>query len=238
MKKGSISEIETLGLLDGPGIRMVIFMNGCLLRCKYCHNPEMWKIDDHNYESEELVKKILRYKPYFNKTGGVTFSGGEPLMQSEFLLEVTKLLKKENIHVAIDTAGIVENAIDDYKELLKLVDLVIFDIKHIENSEYKDLTGKNIKRSLEFIEICNRLDKKMWIRQVIIPDVNDNIEYLIKLKQFIKRINNVEKIDFLPYHKLGSEKYKKLGIKNPYIDKEEMSKTKCQQLYKKFMEME
>jgi pyruvate formate-lyase 1-activating enzyme len=235
MTKGSISSIETLGLLDGPGIRVVVFLNGCLLRCKYCHNPEMWKIKDYNYTKEELVKKILRYKPYFNDQGGVTFSGGEPLLQSEFLLEVIKDLKKEHIHVALDTSG-VSNKLSE--EILKLVDLVIFDVKHIDDSGYKELTGLDIEESLKFIELCNKLEKKLWIRQVIIPEVNDNKEYIKGLHEFLKKIKGIEKVEFLPYHKLAINKYEKLGITDPYKDKEAMSKEKCNKLYEKFLKAE
>jgi len=234
MLKGSINQIETLGLLDGPGVRVVIFLNGCLLRCKYCHNPEMWTIKEKNYTVQELVKKILRYKPYFSSSGGVTFSGGEPLLQSAFLLEVIKELKLENIHIAIDTSGVSDKLSE---ELLKLVDLVIFDVKHINDNDYKKLTGLDIKSSLEFIELCNKLKKKMWVRQVIIPDVNDNKEYIKKLHEFIKKIKTVEKVEFLPYHKLGIEKYKKLGLVDPYHDKDAMSKTKCNKLYEDFIKM-
>ena len=135
MKKGSINQIETLGLVDGPGIRTIVFLNGCNLRCKYCHNPEMWKKREKNYTSDELFKKIIRNKPYFARNnGGVTFSGGEPLLQIEFLIETIKKLKKENIHVALDTSG---HGNGNYKKLLNLIDLVILDIKHVDKEEYK-----------------------------------------------------------------------------------------------------
>lgn len=231
--KGSIDSIETLGLVDGPGIRTVIFLNGCKLRCKYCHNPEMWQIKDLNYTKEELVGKIKRFKPYYKRNnGGVTFSGGEPLLQSKFLIEVCKLLKEEHIHIALDTSGVGNG---DYEEVLKYIDLIIFDVKHTTEEGYYNLTGQNINESLEFIKIANRLNKPFWIRQVIIPDVTDTKEYLNSLKEFIKQIKNIEKIEFLPYHKLGSEKYKKLNITNPYEHIEEMDQDKCQKLYREFI---
>jgi len=138
--RGSIDSIETFGLVDGPGIRTVVFLNGCSLRCKFCHNPETWQLKDLNYTSNEIVKKVLRSKPYFKKSGGVTFSGGEPLLQYDFLVETCKQLKKENIHIAIDTAGIGHG---DYKELLSTIDMVILDIKHITDAGYKSITKIN-----------------------------------------------------------------------------------------------
>lgn len=229
--RASIDSIESFGLVDGPGIRTVIFFNGCKLRCKYCHNPEMWNIKEKNYSLKDLVSKIKRFKPYYRNEGGVTYSGGEPLLQVDFLIELSKELKKENIHLALDTAGC---GVGKYKELLKHIDLVILDIKHIDLEGFKDLTGTSKTESLKFIEQLNKSNKKVWIRQVIIPDVNDNEEYIIKLSEFLKSINNIEKIEFLPYHKLGSEKYEKLGIENPYKEKIEMDKEKCNYLYNKF----
>ncbi len=232
MTKGSVNKIETLGLVDGPGIRTVIFLSGCKLRCKYCHNPEMWKMQDPNYTPEELVEKIIRNKPYFKNNGGVTFSGGEPLLQSKFLIEVCKLLKKHNIHIALDTSGVGNG---NYDEVLSYVDLILFDIKHTSNNKYEELTGQPINESKAFIEALNKSGKPVWIRQVIVPGLMDNDEYLESLSQELKQINNIEKIDFLPYHTLGKEKYKELGIPYQYQNMEAMDKEVCQKLYKKFM---
>lgn len=232
MIRGSINSIESFGLVDGPGIRCVVFFNGCKLRCKYCHNPEMWVKQELNYTPHELVDKIKRFKPYFKKTGGVTFSGGEPLIQIEFLIETCKLLKEENIHIALDTAGV---GIGKYEQLLQYIDLVILDIKHTDPIEYKKLTGNDISESLKFIDIANKMNKTFWIRQVVVPNLTDSNEYLKSLKDTIKKIKNIEKIEFLPYHKLGSEKYERLGIENPYKNKIEMNEVKCSKLYEKFM---
>lgn len=233
MTKGSINKIETLGLVDGPGIRTVVFLSGCKLRCKYCHNPEMWKLQNPNYTPEELVKKIIKNKPYFiSSNGGVTFSGGEPLLQSDFLIEVCKLLKKENIHIALDTAGVGNG---NYKELLSYVDLVLFDIKHITKEGYKNLTGNNIDESLKFIEELNKSGKPVIIRQVIVPGIMDNEEYLKGLKEQIKKIKNIQKIEFLPYHTLGTNKYKELGLTYPLENVPAMDNQKCQELYQKFI---
>ncbi len=234
MTKGSVNSIETFGLVDGPGIRTVVFLNGCKLRCIYCHNPEMWHRLNDNYEPEELVKKIIRYKSYFGKTGGVTFSGGEPLLQPDFLIETLKLLKENDINTALDTAGV---GVGRYDEILKYVDLVILDIKHAEKEGYKKITGQEITESEKFIEALNKNNKKVWIRQVVVPTIMDNMDYLVKLKKYLKKINNIEKIEFLPYHKLGSEKYETLGIDYPCKNINEMDKDKCQELYETFINL-
>ena len=231
--KASIDSIETMGLVDGPGIRVVVFMNGCKLRCKFCHNPEMWQKREYNYTVEELVNKIKRYKPYFKNNGGVTFSGGEPLLQSKFIIEVAKLLKKENINIALDTSGVGNS---DYEEILPYIDLILLDIKHTENNLYKEITGTKLYEVEKFINACNKLNKRIWIRQVIIPDVNDNKIYIDSLINYLKHINNIERIDFLPFHILGIEKYKALAINYPYKDKKDMDKNKCNELYKYFID--
>ena len=232
--KASIDSIETFGLVDGPGIRTVIFLNKCNLRCKFCHNPETWVMKNENYTSEQIIDRVLRNKPYYKNNGGVTFSGGEPLLQYEFLLETCKKLKQENIHIAIDTAGVGNG---DYQELLQTIDLVLLDIKHITKEGYIDITQTdNIDKFNDFVEQLNKTNVEVWIRQVIIPDVNDNIEYMNTLATYIKtNIKNVTKIEFLPFHTLGNEKYEKLGIKNPYKDKETMDKDKCDELYNHFI---
>lgn len=235
MTKGSINSIETFGLVDGPGIRTVVFMNGCKLRCKYCHNPEMWQMQKLNYKSEELVEKIVRYKVYFQNNGGVTFSGGEPLLQPDFLIETMKLLKEKKIHIAIDTAGV---GVGRYDEILKYVDLVLLDIKHIEKNAYTELTGYNIDEVEKFIEEVNKQNKKVWIRQVVVPGIMDNLDYLKGLKEYIKKINNVERVDFLPYHKMALEKYKTLGIDYPYKSVPEIDKEKCKKLYETFINLD
>ena len=179
---GSIKQIETFGLVDGPGIRTVVFLNGCNLRCKFCHNPEMWVKKENNYTSDDIVKKILRNKPYFKNNEGVTFSGGEPLLQYDFLVDCCKKLKQENIHIAIDTAGIGN---DNYKELLDNIDMVLLDIKHITKEGYFDITQTNyLDKFFDFVEQLNKTNVEVWIRQVIIPDVNDNIEYMNDLAIF------------------------------------------------------
>lgn len=233
MIKGSINSIETFGLVDGPGIRTVVFLNGCKLRCKYCHNPETWTMANLNTTPEELAKKIIRNKPYYKRNnGGVTFSGGEPLLQSNFIIEVAKILKKEGIHIALDTSGVGNG---NYDELLKYIDLVLLDIKEVTPEGYKNLTDYPIDESLKFIEALNKTKIKVWTRQVIVPSLMDNKEYLDNLLKVLKQIKNIERIDFLPFHKLAIEKYERLGINYPYKDIPEMDKEKCLKLQNDFI---
>jgi len=233
MIKGSIKKIETFGLVDGPGIRTVVFFTGCKLRCKYCHNPEMWNIQEPNYTAQQLVDRIIRNKPYFEKSnGGVTFSGGEPLLQSKFLIEVCKLLKKENIHIALDTSGVGNG---NYDEILSYIDLVLLDIKHVTREGYKELTGIDFEESQKFIESLNKSGKPVIIRQVIVPGIMDNDNYLDGLKEQLKKIDNIQKIEFLPYHTLGIEKYKELNIDYPLKSINAMDNEECKKLYNQFI---
>ena len=234
MIEGIVDSIETFGLVDGPGIRTVVFLSGCKLRCKYCHNPETWTLGKYKFTPEELASKILKNKNYFTRGGGVTFSGGEPLLQSKFIIEVSKILKKENIHIALDTAG-VGNGI--YEEILECVDLVLLDIKHTGSEEYLKLTGHTIDESLRFREVLNKSGKSVWIRQVIVPGIMDNDDYLKSLVREVKKIKNVCRIDFLPYHNMGESKYVMLGLDYPFEDVPEMDSALCNKLYDKFIEM-
>ena len=229
MTKGSIDSFETFSTLDGPGIRTVVFLNGCKLRCLFCHNPEMWNLKEKNFTPEEVVQKILRNKPYFKNGGGVTFSGGEPLLQIDFLIETCKLLKHENIHIALDTAGV---GLGNYDEILSLVDLVIFDIKALDDVNYMEMTRNKISESLKFLECCQKNNKKMWIRQVIVPGINDSESYIDALASFIKKLENIEKIELLPFHTMAFDKYQKLNLDNPLKDKVNMNKEKCNELEK------
>ena len=234
MINGAVDSIETFGLVDGPGIRTVVFLSGCKLRCKYCHNPETWVRGKYNYTPEDLANKILRNKNYFMRNGGVTFSGGEPLLQGKFIIEVCKILKKDNIHIALDTSGVGNG---NYEEILKYVDLVLLDIKHTNRDCYKELTGMDIDESLKFRDILNKSGKNVWIRQVIVPGLMDNDSYLRSLVKEVKSIKNVERIDFLPYHNMALEKYQRLGIDYSYKDVPDMDRDKCKKLYDKFIEM-
>lgn len=227
--KGRISSEESLGLVDGPGIRYVVFLQGCALRCLYCHNPETWDIKGESYEvtPQQLIEKILRFKSYFGEDGGVTFSGGEPLRQPQFLLECLKLCKKHNIHTVIDTAGV---GFGDYDEILKYTDLVILDVKAVEEDEYRKITGRGRKHFDKFLEDCQRLNKPLWLRQVIVPSINDDEMHMKKLKDFAGNINNVEKIELLPYKTIGVGKYNTLGLKYRLDGVSDMNEEKCKKL--------
>lgn len=229
-KSGYINSIETMGLVDGPGIRIVVFLQGCKLRCCFCHNPETWsKKSDLLLTSKEVVDEIRKYRPYIEKDGGVTFSGGEPLFQSEFLCEMLKMCKKAGINTAIDTSG---TGYDKkyLDEILKYTDLVILDIKAIDNKNYKEITGQDIDEFNYFCEVLDSHNSKLWLRQVIIPTINDNEKYILNLKEYIKKFKNVEKVELLPYHTMGIEKYKKLGINYKLSNINDMDKEKCKSL--------
>jgi len=232
MVKGYINSIETLGLLDGPGIRTIVFLSGCYLKCKYCHNPEMWKMTGKEYTAEELVNNIIKYKNYYGKEGGITFSGGEPLLQIDFLIEVCTLLNRENISIDIDTAGV---GVGKYKEVLKYIDVVLLDIKHTDKKEYKDLTGIEMNEFIKFIKVLNKSKCDVWIRQVIIPGYTDSKIYLDSLNNFLYQINSIKKIQFLPFHQHGKEKYKTLNMLYPYENVEEMDVYECKKLNEEFI---
>lgn len=208
-----VHSVESFGAVDGPGIRYVLFLQGCHLQCKYCHNRDTWDMNGGKYKSlDDIYDSILRYKNYIVPNGGVTVSGGEPLLQVKFLIELFTKLKKQKIHTCIDTSGIV-SLTDDIKNVLKLTDLVLLDIKHIDDEKCKDLVGRSNKLELEFAKYLSDNNIPVWIRQVLIPGYTDSEEDLLKLKDFLSTLNNVEKIEFLPYHSMGKFKWKELGFK-------------------------
>lgn len=212
-----LHSIETLGTVDGPGIRFIIFLQGCPLKCKYCHNRDTWEIKNNVTKTsiDELIKKILKSKPFIEASnGGVTVSGGEPLLQAKFVTELFKKLHYLNIHTCLDTAGSLPIT-SDIKELLDNTDLVLLDIKHIDNEKCIDLTGKSNKNTINFAKYLNEKNIPMWIRQVLIPTITDNEADLLKLKKFLDSFNNIQKIEFLPYHNLGKHKWIDLGLDYP-----------------------
>jgi len=208
-----IHSVESFGTVDGPGIRFVIFMQGCMLKCKYCHNRDTWDICGGTLtSSDEILDKIERYKSYILPSGGgVTVSGGEPLLQPKFLITLFKELRNRNIPTAIDTSGMV-NITDDIKELLTLTDLVLLDIKHINDEKSKELVGFSNKKELEFARYLSDNNIPVWIRQVIIPGITDNKDDLLELKDFINSLQNVQKVELMPYHELGKFKWQNLGL--------------------------
>ena len=214
--KAKIHSFESFGTVDGPGIRFVVFMQGCSLKCKYCHNRDTWDLcGGTEYTLEEVLTRIEKYKNYFIPSGGgVTFSGGEPLLQLKFLLKIIPILKKEGIHVAIDTSGNF-NLTEDIKKVIDLADLFLLDIKCINDEICKDLTGVSNKKELAFARYLSDINKPMWIRQVLVPGITDKKDDLLKLKDFINSLNSVKKVEILPYHDMGKFKWEKLGFKYP-----------------------
>lgn len=207
-----IHSIDTFGTVDGPGVRFIVFMQGCHLQCKYCHNRDTWDINSGEYISlDDLLKNIEKYKPYITPNGGVTVSGGEPLLQPHFLISLFKELKKRKIHTAIDTSGMVELT-DTIKEVLSLTDLVLLDIKHIDSKKCKDLVGFENTRELKFAKYLSDNNIPIWIRQVLVPGYTDDENDLLKLRDFIKSLKSVERVEILPYHNLGEYKWKELNL--------------------------
>ena len=205
-----VHSIESFGTVDGPGIRFVLFLQGCSLKCKYCHNRDTWDIHGGEFKSlDEIFENILRYKNYIFKSGGVTVTGGEPLLQHEFLIELFKKLKKEGIHTCIDTSGMV-TLTDKIKELIELTDLFLLDIKHIDPEKCKELVGRSNNRELEFARYLSDNNKHMWIRQVLVPGYTDDEKDLLKLKEFIQSLKTVDKVEILPYHNMGKYKWEEL----------------------------
>lgn len=220
MLKGNIHSLESFGSADGPGVRYLIFLQGCNMRCKYCHNPDTWKINGGTQmTADEILDKAERFRSYWGEDGGITVSGGEPLLQIGFLTELFKKAKSRNINTCIDTAGqpftFDEPFISKFNELMKYTDLLLVDIKHIEEREHKSLTGADNSNILDMLRYLSDLQKPIWIRHVLLPDITDNDEYLNKTKEFINTLKNVEKVEVLPYHTLGTYKWKEMGMSYP-----------------------
>ena len=199
LKLGRVHSIETFGTVDGPGIRFVVFMQGCPLKCLYCHNRDTWEVNAGNETNvDDLVSEIKRYIPYMKSSGGgVTVSGGEPLLQAKFVTTLFKKLKSSNIHTALDTAGSIPIN-SDIEELLQYADLVLLDIKHIDDEKSKILTGLSNKNNLDFAKYLDAHNIPVWIRQVLVPGYTDDEKDLLDLKNFISTLSNVEKVEFLP----------------------------------------
>ena len=212
--KGYVHSIETFGLVDGPGVRFIAFLAGCSMRCKYCHNPDTWAMSvGEEFEASELVKRALRYKSYWKNGGGITVSGGEPMLQTEFVTELFTLAKQAGIHTTLDTSAQPWNKDDEkYKKLLEVTDLVMLDIKEFDNDAHIELTGQPNENIIEFAHYLSDIGKPMWIRHVLVPGVTGSDESLEKIKGLVDSLNTVEKIEILPYHSFGKQKWEKLGI--------------------------
>ncbi len=217
---GRIHSFESFGTVDGPGIRFVVFLQGCPLRCQYCHNPDTWGAGGEEHTAQSVADKALRYKNYFGDKGGVTVTGGEPLLQIEFVIELFKILKEKGIHTCVDTSGITfraddEKSVQKHEELLKVADLFLLDIKHIDDEACKKLTGQSNKNTLAFAKFLSDHGKKIWIRQVLVPGITDDDQSLQRTRAFLDTLQTVEKVEVLPYHTLGVVKYEKLGLQYP-----------------------
>ncbi len=216
---GHIHSTESFGAADGPGVRFIVFMQGCHMRCRYCHNPDTWKMDGGDeVTADEILKRALRFKPYWGKDGGITISGGEPLLQIDFVIELFKKAKDLGINTCIDTAGNPftkeEPFFSKFEELMKYTDLLLLDLKEINPTRHKDLTGFDNSNIIEMAKYLSEINKPVWIRHVLVPEHSDFDEDLDALGDFIDTLSNVDRVEILPYHTLGKFKWENLGI--PY----------------------
>lgn len=216
---GKIHSIESFGSADGPGVRYIIFLQGCRMRCKYCHNPDTWAAQDSESQtSEEVLKKALRYKSYWGKNGGITVSGGEALLQIDFLIDLFERAKEKGVHTTLDTSGNPFTRegefFEKFQRLIKVTDLFMLDIKHIDSTAHKELTGQPNENILDMARYLSEQKKDMWIRHVLVPGYTDSEEQLKTLRDFIKTLDTVRRVEVLPYHTLGVFKWKELGL--PY----------------------
>lgn len=219
MIRGRIHSIETFGSVDGPGVRFVIFLQGCAMRCKFCHNADTWKLQSGDLRSaDELIDQALRYRPYWGDEGGITVSGGEPLLQIDFVTELFRKAKEKGIHTVIDTAGQPFTSegewFEKFRNLMQYTDLLLVDIKEMDPEKHRKLTGVRNENILSMIRYLNEIGKPVWIRQVLVPGWTDASEDLKKEREFLNGLSNVQKVEVLPYHTMGAYKWKLLGI--PY----------------------
>ena len=234
MQEGRILSVESMGLVDGPGIRTVIFFQGCAIRCQFCHNPDSWALTGGELVTvESLVKKIVRFRPYFERSGGgVTCSGGEPLLQREFLLALLKRCKEDGIHTCLDTAGV---GVGGYEEILSFCDLVLYDVKAVTETSYRKLCGASIAETEKFQKALRDTNTPTVVRHVVMPTVNDSEEDMLALKAYVKeRIPTATKVELLPYHLMGAHKYDKLALPRPIPEIQAMDRDKTQQLWEKY----
>lgn len=220
-KKGYVHSIETFGTVDGPGIRFVVFLQGCLLRCQYCHNPDTWKLKRNATlrTADEILVEYEEYKPFL-KDGGITITGGEPLLQFDFVLELFTKAKAQGIHTCIDTSGFPfryndATTVEKFEQLMQVTDLILLDIKHINDEEHLKLTGVSNDRPLQFALWLSAINKPVWIRHVVIPGSTLNDKYLYQLGLFLGRLKNIERIEILPYHLMGVNKWAAIGKEYP-----------------------
>ena len=229
MIKGKIHSIQTLGTVDGPGVRFVVFMQGCPLRCKCCHNPDTWEFEGGTiYSPEEIVEKATHYREYFGSNGGITVSGGEPLCQAEFVTKVFELCHKEGINTCLDTSGVILN--DSVKNLLSKTDRVLLDYKYTTDDLYRENVGCELSVISDFLKYLNEINMPTTLRQVIIPTVNDNEENIIKLKSIVDTYKIIDKVELLPFRKICQTKYDNMKLEFPFGHLSEPSKEKMNEL--------
>jgi len=228
--QGRIHSLESFGTVDGPGVRYVVFVQGCPMRCKYCHNPDTWEMNAGQLmDTDYIIEQYERNKGFY-RDGGITVTGGEPLMQVDFLIELFTKAKAKNIHTCIDSSGIAfnpnnEDLLAKFDKLMTLTDLVMLDIKHIDPEKHLELTKQHNENILAFCAYLNEKKVDMWIRHVVVPGITDDEEYLYKLGYFIGQFTNLKALDVLPYHTMGKVKYEKLGIEYPLGDTPAMDKS-------------
>lgn len=242
---GRIHSIESFGTVDGPGIRFVVFFQGCPMRCAYCHNPDSWDSSDgQEMSADDILKKMLRNKAFY-ATGGLTATGGEPMLQIDFLTELFTKAKENGIHTCLDTSGVTYGGTnpdgtpknEKIKELMQVTDLVMLDIKHVDEAAHVDLTGQSNKPILEFAKYLDSIQKPVWIRHVVVPKITFQEESLAAVGRFLKTLNNVEKLEVLPYHALGNVKYENLGMEYRLKDTPQLTKAeaaKAEEIIKKY----
>ena len=233
MTKGYIHSLESFGSVDGPGVRFVIFTSGCAMRCQFCHNPDTWNMQSGTpYTADELIAKALKYRSYWGSEGGITVSGGEPLLQIDFLLELFEKAKEKGIHTVIDTSGQPftkqEPFFSKFQKLMEYTDLILLDLKQIDEEQHQILTGCPGKNILELAQYLSEIHKPVWIRHVLVPGGSDKDEYLDRLNAFIQTLKNVERVEVLPYHTLGEYKWKELGMEYPLVGVEPPTKERIE----------
>lgn len=235
--QGYIHSTESFGTVDGPGVRFVVFFAGCPMRCAYCHNPDTWKMDDGSLvDTQNLIDDFSRNKAFYKK-GGITATGGEPMLQLDFLIDLFENARKQEVHTCLDTSGIMfdlndNNRLEKVDRLLEATNLVMLDIKHIDDAEHEKLTGHSNKNILEFARYLDKKNIPVWIRHVVVPGITFNAKYLKELGEFIKTLNNVEKIEILPYHSMGKVKYDNLDMEYKLKDVPQLTKDEAARAYK------
>ena len=221
--KGQVHSFQSMGAVDGPGLRFVIFLQGCPCRCAYCHNPDTWDFSGGaSYTPEEVVRRVVRYRPYL-ANGGVTVTGGEPLMQPAFTAELFRLLQAEGFHTALDTSGI--GSLEGAEQVLAHTDLVLADVKFLSEEDYRRYCQADFQQVVRFLDLVREKEVPMWVRRVVVPGFHDAPEQMEALVRFLENYPNTQRVELLPFRKLCLEKYQAMGIPFPLADTPEMSET-------------